>query len=456
MKTSDKFQGKKSLIALALAGLVLAPALQADEYHYRDILIGDRAAGLGGAFTAVADDASGLYYNPAGVVYTTNPRISGSVSAYNHRTIEYSSLTKDNPGQKWTRTSSGMVANYFGAMQPMGPGVAGFSIAIPNYDLEDQSEDFTNMSASRRASKLIYDSSTTNTANIDHWNIDFNNEDRTTLFGFSYALPVSDTLSVGATLYGYSRKRETTTYQYIEIDENSKIYRQDMYQKIQTEETGVQPRLGVMWSPIEKLSVGMMIQSTFIFDQTPTMRVSDVVEIENTITNTTEVKRYDHKGDEITSTSSNAGFRPSLYGFADNDLPTEINVGVAFFPSSEWLYTADFSYATETDIYEATWNAAAGAEYFLSPTWAVRGGLFSNNANTPSKVSAANPSDHVNMIGGAFSVSRYTPSSNITAGMNYSTGSGEANLFPSSQGEQHIQDVTINSLSIYISASASF
>lgn len=457
MKTSDKFQGKKSLIALALAGLALAPALQADEYHYRDILIGDRAAGLGGAFTAVADDASGLYYNPAGVVYTTNPRISGSVSAYNHRTIEYSSLTKDNPGQKWTRTSSGMVANYFGAMQPMGPGVAGFSIAVPNYDLEDQSEEFTNLTGSLRLSDLL-NGTTAGRPTVENMqqNIDFNNEDRTTLVGFSYALPVTDTLSVGGTLYGYFRKRETTNWQHVRASgTNGTYYDETLYQKIQTEETGLQPRLGVMWSPMEKLSVGVMLQHTLILSQSPEERFYNTMTRIDTSDNIQTVS-YDSSTDAFAAADTLAPSSlasSNLYAVADNDLPTEINVGVAFFPSSEWLYTADFSYATETDIYEATWNAAAGAEYFLSPTWAVRGGLFSNNANTPSKVSAASPRDHINMLGGAFSVSRYTPSSNITAGMNYSTGSGEANLFSSSS---HVQDVTINSLSIYISASASF
>ena len=38
----------------------------ADEDHYNNIIIGDRPAGMGGAYTAISDDPSGLYYNPAG------------------------------------------------------------------------------------------------------------------------------------------------------------------------------------------------------------------------------------------------------------------------------------------------------------------------------------------------------------------------------------------------------
>ena len=36
-----------------------AGASLADQYHYMNILQGDRAQGMGGAFTAIADDASG-------------------------------------------------------------------------------------------------------------------------------------------------------------------------------------------------------------------------------------------------------------------------------------------------------------------------------------------------------------------------------------------------------------
>jgi len=44
----------------------------ADEFHYNNLLIGDRASGMGGAYTAISDDASGMYYNPAGIVYVTD------------------------------------------------------------------------------------------------------------------------------------------------------------------------------------------------------------------------------------------------------------------------------------------------------------------------------------------------------------------------------------------------
>lgn len=93
-----------------------------------------------------------------------------------------------------------------------------------------------------------------------------------------------------------------------------------------------------------------------------------------------------------------------------------------------------------------------GVEYFLNPTWALRGGVYTNNANTNSDV-ATYKQDHVNLIGGAFSLSRYTKGSNITVGINYSQGSGQADLFNSST---RVQNVSVNSMNLFISTAASF
>ena len=38
----------------------------ADDTHHQDYLLGSRAVGLGGAFTALGSDASGIFYNLLG------------------------------------------------------------------------------------------------------------------------------------------------------------------------------------------------------------------------------------------------------------------------------------------------------------------------------------------------------------------------------------------------------
>ena len=70
----------KSLVLLFVT-LLSDGILKADQFHYANFLIGERAMGLGGAFTAVADDASGIFYNPAGLGFALNSDISGSANA---------------------------------------------------------------------------------------------------------------------------------------------------------------------------------------------------------------------------------------------------------------------------------------------------------------------------------------------------------------------------------------
>src|ERR1051325_2517743 len=59
-----------ALVAACLALLAAAPA-GATKYaaEFLKIPVGARAVGMGGAFAAVADDATSPFWNPAGMVY---------------------------------------------------------------------------------------------------------------------------------------------------------------------------------------------------------------------------------------------------------------------------------------------------------------------------------------------------------------------------------------------------
>src|SRR5689334_15283449 len=65
--------------------LVLAGAAargQGIESNYKPYVVGGRAAGMGGAYTALADDGSGAYYNPGGLAFTGSSSLSFSLNAY--------------------------------------------------------------------------------------------------------------------------------------------------------------------------------------------------------------------------------------------------------------------------------------------------------------------------------------------------------------------------------------
>lgn len=69
-------------LAAALVCVVWSALASADDTHYQDFVVGARAVGLGGAFTSLADDPSGLFYNPAGIVDVRSKSLQVSTSLY--------------------------------------------------------------------------------------------------------------------------------------------------------------------------------------------------------------------------------------------------------------------------------------------------------------------------------------------------------------------------------------
>lgn len=72
-----------SLLLILAAGLAfgsvpLAPRLSADDFSFHEVSA--RAASLGGAFTARADDTSALFYNPAGLAFLPSLRFKTNIT----------------------------------------------------------------------------------------------------------------------------------------------------------------------------------------------------------------------------------------------------------------------------------------------------------------------------------------------------------------------------------------
>ena len=88
--------------------------LHADDAHYKNMLIGERAATMGGSYVAVSDDSTGCYYNPGGIAYAVGESLSGSGNVMHQMKITYYEAigTED-----WIRDSEALVPNYFGVLK---------------------------------------------------------------------------------------------------------------------------------------------------------------------------------------------------------------------------------------------------------------------------------------------------------------------------------------------------
>jgi long-subunit fatty acid transport protein len=398
------------VIALSFCGVGSAVA---DEYHYTNILIGERAAGMGGAYTAVSDDPSGLFYNPAGIVYAPSSNISASVNAYNLQDKNYkqglSGLSD------WKRKSTTFVPNFFGIIQPVGQGVIGFSYAVPDSVTEDQDLDLANPASG-----------------ISRYIINFNNDDRTYKIGPSYARAVNDRFSLGATLYFHYWARQWISNQLAILD-NGSYQHNNTYFK--TSEYGVEPMFGMMWSPVDKLALGLTASKTLLYSSSLASQliVRDATTKEIAVTkNNSDEKRVQ---------------------------PLRLTAGAAYFPTSKLLLSMDVSHfsatrdATFGDRIAVT-NVAFGVEYYLKPSLALRGGIYTDNANTPKlQSSLSNQREHIDLLGLSASVTRFTRNSSLTLGLNYASGDGHAQIVG---GSNDIQNVTTRSVTVFMATSYNY
>jgi len=72
----------RMVVRILAAGLVTASAAWASDSKYQTYIVGDRAAGMGGAVVSLANSVDACYYNPAGLTLAKASTISLSANLY--------------------------------------------------------------------------------------------------------------------------------------------------------------------------------------------------------------------------------------------------------------------------------------------------------------------------------------------------------------------------------------
>ncbi len=410
----------KPIIGILLLLLCFSGAAAADEFHYNNFLIGERASGMGGAYTAVSDDPSGLYYNPAGIVYSTGRNLSASVNAFYSLSKKYDNVIG---GNGWERSASALLPNFFGIVQPLGNLKFGFSYAVPDSIKEDQDQTFYGSLPTALGSPAQF------------YVINFNKEDNTYLIGPSIAMELNDSLSAGFTLYLQHRRNQSILNQFIQLQDGRFEWSNQYVEQV---ERGVRPVLGIMWSPVDKLSIGLSIAKTFLYSASTNVQL--------TVKEATALTPNDY-----TMTMSGNGTKRKY--------PTEIRLGAAYFASASLLLSMDGAYYTKVKDpvngdRVSVLNAAVGTEYYLDRNWALRGGLFTNMANTPKiDPSRYNQDENVDLYGVSLSISNFSRNTSVSLGGSYSMGSGKAQVL---SGSSAIQDLKEAGWTLFLSSSYSY
>ena len=126
----------KRLLGLSVALLTLHAL--ADEYHYNNLLIGKNAVGLGGAFTAVANDLSTVYYNPAGLADIGSTSMA-SINTFSWETTEFKNVFGN--GDDFERNAFSVVPGFFGVSQAFENWTLAAALMVTDYSRERSDSD---------------------------------------------------------------------------------------------------------------------------------------------------------------------------------------------------------------------------------------------------------------------------------------------------------------------------
>ena len=391
-----------------------ATQLQADDDHYKNMLIGERAATMGGSYVAISDDSTGCYYNPAGIAYAVGDSLSGSGNMLHKMKTVYSKAigTED-----WVRESEALVPNYFGVLKNYKNYSFCFSYVVPEAFIEHQD--------------LVFDNPL---STVKKYYQSLHSEDITYLMGPSAAMKFGENLSIGLTLY-YQYRSFIRQYHYFleSTDSSYEVY----YESRKLREDGMMPKIGIQWSPWSLLTVGMAVDQSVLLNSNFQGDVS-----------------YHNSTDNSTGTPSPLTLMNRTNSAEKRMFPLHLAWGVSYFPTPSLLYTIDLDYYQASEKGRADiMNYSGGTEYYLNPTNAIRFGLFTNYTNLPLPNSSTTaPYEYLDIYGASFGYTSYSSSSSLTLGAIYTSGSGKAWLY---RGLTETRKLTRESLTLVFSASSS-
>ncbi|MBP7282955.1 MAG: hypothetical protein KBA66_15335 [Leptospiraceae bacterium] len=362
--------------------LAIPISLSADNFHNVNGFFGERAAGMGGAYSAISDDVSGTYYNPAGTAFAQNSYYSINASSYNETKVDHKNLF--GPGQNYSRKSRNYLPNFIGFIKKAGKWTYGFSVLNPINQSFDQSDRIT-LPLYRR--------------NISQLDISFTEENFRLLAGPSISYLLTDKLGIGLTTY-YMYDSNRTIVNGNENQFNNNVT--TVIEQNRRRTSGIIPVLGLQYMLTEKLSLGLSLRRIYVTGGNVSYR-----------TNVTTAGRTGGPSSLIVQSTEDGGALANAFGLtilspATYQIPqvSEVRFGWAYFSSkkftisSDLIYTSGYKMKIQNNTYDTrlgvigisdpyandlrrnqTLNYSIGIEYFILDNIVLRFGHFTNKSN---------------------------------------------------------------------------
>jgi long-chain fatty acid transport protein len=460
-----------------LGGVGFAGTGLADQFHYNNVPVGTRAVGMGGAFTGIADDASGIYYNPAGIAFALANDIQGSANAFYDKTTTYKDTL--GPGSDFTEHSSGSLTPFFGGLQKLDKYAEGLVFAFGVYytdgDLKDQDD--------------LIEGKNLGSSTIERYHRTSNERAGTYYAGAAVGYRPRPNFAIGFGLNYYNADELVQEYQYAKQSATLKsgdttvpgfsILTSNVREHLAV--YGIQPTLGFQAALPAGLSIGATVKQTF----TASQHFDSTSETDETFIEASQNSTLPTEGSggvvqpaQLSQNISSVNTKKPV-----GTLPFEARLGVAWFATPTFVMDVDVAYygaVTDADQNvdpgtgrarydkEAVTNFAAGGEWYISPSFPLRFGVFTNydarpevakgtpdaadgitcNTNADYAKKYCGEPDHIDYYGGSLFIAWVQPNSQISAGFVYQQGKGKSEKL----GDDQVQDVASTQYSFAFSA----
>jgi long-chain fatty acid transport protein len=377
-------------VAAALAG-----AAAAGEANYQPFIVGERAAGMGGAVAATAEGMDACFYNPAGLARETRDSISVNGTLYGVQNFE----TKDAafPGEDFSISSFATIPTGLSAVRRLGDGTAAaFSVFVPSQSSAREIQAFQQ--------------------NQHYYNYSY--DEQTLYLGPSLGRTVNDRLSWGVSVFGVYQT--ASEFQNLYWGDYAYTYTANYKYSV----IGVVGTLGAQYRLTDEWWTGV----TFT---TPSA----------TLSGDGRVQVSEVQGDAAAAGAGAAYFEDLD---ADNGLPARARVGLGWrradvgsagldithnFPRDyNWMDgSQDGESITIRQEREGVTDVQVGGEVIVRKRYPIRAGFFTSFSSAPD-LDPAEPStpNHVDLYGVTASVGSIGESVILNFGVSYVLGDGDA------------------------------
>lgn len=466
-----------------LIGSATAVVVKADAFHYQTVPLGERALGMGGAFTGVADDPSAVFYNPAGMAQLEDTSLSASLTlnAFDTRTIVRGYRTAE--GEVSLKHDSRPILPLFVSLvKQVGKkrdGGRRHAIALSTLTIDQRRLLFdveirTSDAALASGKSPVFDS-----FNLEH-------EESTIWQGLSYSFRLRDRLSIGASTYlsiyrmRYEEEQLNVTTAVLNPDfgtlENPTVSLNT--RRTSSNVKNLVGRVGVLYTQLTRagaIRYGLMFQP-------PSIK----------LTGSAKVQERRLLADTVAAPAYGTYFDSSDSGLdASAPRPWEVRLGTSYTPDARFLVAFDASLYGPVgsaadpviavgaaqpdpvlgdapqagDLLVTSWhsklsgNVSLGIEGKIRETVALRVGFFTDLSAAPPvpKVSGTVVPTDLNRFGGALSVGLISGGYDLSVGAAGVMGRGDGQAYDLSRqsGPFFRTEVIDRTLFVFISGAKS-